>query len=151
MNKKGEQYPISQQPIRAFRQSDTIQDNMFHETHGPLGNSFPSKYMRYAPVGDTADQGKCLLGANGCVPLCSGYTNNPCNVVAPIPGPQWQVQSAATVQQRLTNQQYTANTCPLGPTVLRNAPQCTNIGENDSRQPQQVTCYASQQPPVWGQ
>jgi len=142
------QYPIQQQDITEFRFNGPIQDNMFHETQFPLGDSWPSKYMSYQPVGDKADEGPCLLGRDGCSPLCSGYSKNPCNLVAPIPGPQWQVQSAATVQKRLTNQDYTAPTCSLGPTVLREAPGCQN-SNSDSRQPYNTTCYASQPVPKY--
>ena len=35
-----------------------------------------------------------------------------CNVVAPVPGPQWQPQSAKTVQRRLNNGQYVPRVCP---------------------------------------
>lgn len=55
----------------------------------------------------------CLLGNNECSPLCSGYTKNSCNLVAPIPGGPWQVQNAETVQNNLTNQNYTASKCPM--------------------------------------
>ena len=146
MNK--EQYPIFQEPIYGYNKG-FIQDNMFHQTGAPLGDSFPAKYMRFQPLKPNADKGKCLLGSDGCNPLCSGYTTNPCNLVAPIPGPQWQVQTAETVQNRLTNQQYSLNKCPLGPTVLRSAPDCQNIGTNDSRKPQNVQCIAAQKPPYF--
>jgi len=139
------QYPIYQEDITEFRDGP-IEDNMFHETGFPLGNSYPPKYMSFQPVGAQADNEHCLLGRDGCVPLCSGYTNNPCNIVAPIPGPQWQVQNAATVQRRLTNQDYTPSKCPLGPTVLRDAPGCQN-SDNNSRQPYMTKCVASQPVP----
>ena len=140
------QYPIFQEEITEFRSTGQIQDNMFHETGFPLGASYPSKYMSYQPVKERADEEHCLLGRDGCVPLCSGYSKNPCNVVAPIPGPQWQVQNAATVQRRLKEQNYTPSTCPLGPTVLRDAPGCQN-SSYDNRKPFQTTCQATQLPP----
>lgn len=143
---KKEQYPIFQEPINGYRPG-FIQDNMYHETGFPLGDSFPSAFMKYQPVGDFADKGYCLLGRDKCSPLCSGYSNNPCNLVTPVPGPQWQVQSASTVQNRLTNQQYTLNKCPLGPTVLRAAPECRNLHPNESREPTKVNCYSAQVPP----
>jgi hypothetical protein len=52
---------------------------------------------------------KCLLNSS-CNVLCSGE-GNPCNLVAPIPGPQWQPQSAEAVQQRLINKDYTKAYC----------------------------------------
>lgn len=146
MNRKNLQYPIFQEPIAEYRPG-FIQDNMFHETGFPLGASFPSKDMSYQPIDPNADKGKCLLGRDGCSPLCSGYTTNPCNLVAPVPGPQWQVQTAATVQQRLKNQDYTPSKCPMGPTVLRDTPNCNNLNPGQSRQPTYANCYAAQRPP----
>lgn len=53
----------------------------------------------------------CLFkGSNGN--LCSGI-DNPKDLFAPIPGPQWMPQSAESVQNRLKNQDYTPSTCPL--------------------------------------
>jgi len=140
------QYPIFQQKITEFRPG-FIQDNMFHQTQFPLGDSWPPGYMQYYPVGDDADKSKCLLGRDGCSPLCSGYTTNPCNLVAPIPGPQWQVQTAATVQERLKNQDYTPSKCPIGPTVLRESPGCSNSFA--AVPPTQTTCFAAQKPKIF--
>lgn len=146
MNKKERvQYPTFQEPINLSRSSQ-IQDNMFHGTDFPIGDSYPPQYMKYQPVGDFADQGKCLLGRDGCSPLCSGYTNNSCNIVAPVPGPQWQVQTAATVQANLTNQNYTPSKCPLGPTVLNSAPGCQNTGQFMAGTSRQVSCNAASRP-----
>ena len=62
---------------------------------------------------DTMCGGKdcCLLG-NKCGTPCSGQSNT-CNVVTPVPGPQWQVQSASITQNRMTNGIYTSSKCPL--------------------------------------
>ena len=125
-------------------------DRMFHGTNSPIGDSYPSKQMSFAPL--TPDQqakqdsSKCLLGKDGCMPLCSGYTNNPCNIVSPVPGPTWQVQTAATVQNRLVNNQFVPSKCPIGPQVLRRAPDCSNIPASGDRSPQQVQCYSAQEP-----
>lgn len=146
MNYK-KQLPIFQDEINEYRPS-FIQDNMFHETGFPLGDSYPSKYMRFQPVGDFADKDKCLLGRDGCVPLCSGYSTNPCNLVTPIPGPQWQVQTAETVQNNLKNQNYTPSKCPMGPSVLRQAPSCAN-GNSTGLPPQTVQCLTAKRPPVF--
>ena len=134
-------------------QNQMIDDRMFHGTNSPIGDSYPSKQMSFAPLTPQQqhkqDSSKCLLGRDGCMPLCSGYTTNRCNIVSPVPGPTWQVQTAATVQNRLMNRQYVPSKCPIGPQVLRRAPDCKNIGFNDSRAPQQVTCQAAQEPPVY--
>lgn len=55
----------------------------------------------------------CLLGKDNCNPLCSGSAENPCNLQTPSPGPQWQPQSAESVQKRLTNGIFVPNLCPL--------------------------------------
>ena len=106
MNYRKEQRPVSQDPVFSYR--NTAQDaGMFAHQGQPLF------YTSYAPIDYANIKSECLLGENECSPLCSGYRMNKCGVVAPIPGPQWQVQSAATVQQRLTNQEYTMSNAPL--------------------------------------
>lgn len=57
------------------------------------------------------DNSKCIQSSN-CCSLCSN-TNNPCDLIAPIPGPQWIPQSAKSVQDRLVNNDYTASKCNL--------------------------------------
>ena len=148
-----EELPLSSEKIESFNSRMFIEDNMYHETGFPLGDSYPSKNMEYQPVQQGPNQDSpgsmCLLGTNECTPLCSGDTTNPCNIVAPIPGPNWQVQSAESVQNRLSKGLYTPSKCPLGPSVLRKAPNCTNISSNDSRNPTTVECIAAQVPPVY--
>ena len=41
----------------------------------------------------------------------TGYEGNPCNIVAPIPGPSWQPQRASVTQRRLQTGDYTSSTC----------------------------------------
>ena len=53
---------------------------------------------------------KCIQNSN-CISLCSGSNSNPCNIIAPIPGPQWIPQSAKSVQDRLVNNDYTEAVC----------------------------------------
>ena len=55
----------------------------------------------------------CLLGKDECSPVCSGADSNPCNLQLSTPGPQWQVQSANAVQDRLNNGKFVPNFCPL--------------------------------------
>jgi hypothetical protein len=110
MNHRKEQRPLSQDPVLSYRNTaqNTAQDaGMFAHQSNPLF------YTSYAPIDYANINSECLLGDNECSPLCSGYTTNKCNIVAPIPGPQWQVQSAATVQYRLKNQDYTMSNPPL--------------------------------------
>lgn len=55
----------------------------------------------------------CVQPSN-CCSLCSDSPNsNPCNLIAPIPGPQWIPQSAESVQNRLKNNDYTKAICPI--------------------------------------
>ena len=37
-----------------------------------------------------------MMPNDPCQSLCSGSGQIPCNVVAPVPGPQWQPQSASS-------------------------------------------------------
>ena len=64
------------------------------------------------PLEAKPDGTKCIQNSN-CCNLCSGTNDNPCNVVAPIPGPSWMPESAETVQNRLKNNQYTESKCPV--------------------------------------
>jgi phosphate/sulfate permease len=52
---------------------------------------------------------KCIQDSN-CCNICSGSSNS-CNLIAPIPGPQWLPESAETVQNRLKNNDYTKGHC----------------------------------------
>lgn len=66
-----------------------------------------------APFGsesvDINNDESCLFGTS-CGAICSTKnTKAPC--VAPIPGPQWQPQTALSVEKRLMNKNYTKNTC----------------------------------------
>lgn len=52
---------------------------------------------------------KCIQDSN-CCNICSGSSNS-CNLISPIPGPQWLPESAETVQNRLKNNDYTKGQC----------------------------------------
>jgi len=64
------------------------------------------------PLPFSPDGQMCIQNSNGCN-LCSDSGQNPYNLIAPIPGPQWLPQSAATVQNRLKNNNYSAAKCPI--------------------------------------
>lgn len=49
----------------------------------------------------------CALGCANSGQLCPGVSRVPDGMVAPMPGPQWQPQSAEFVQRRLKNKNYT--------------------------------------------
>ncbi len=55
---------------------------------------------------------KCIQNSD-CCNLCSGMGDNPCNIVAPVPGPQWLPQTAAAKQNELKNNQYSSSLCPI--------------------------------------
>ena len=111
----------------------------------PMGDSL---FNKRTPLSESAmelanlekNQNKCLLGSEACGTLCSGYTTNPCNLVAPIPGPQWQPQSASTVENRISNGQFVPSRCPQGGQALRVAPNCQNIPLNSPQNPTNVQC-----------
>lgn len=63
------------------------------------------------PLEFRQNNSKCVEGSN-CCSICSD-TENPCNLIAPIPGPQWLPQSAESVQNRLKNNDYTKSRCPI--------------------------------------
>ena len=111
----------------------------------PIGDSL---FNKRTPLSETAaelekierNKNKCLLGDDRCGALCSGYTTNPCNLVAPIPGPQWQPQSASTVQNRIVRGDFVPSRCPQGGQTLRVAPNCQNLPINSSQEPTNVRC-----------
>ena len=106
----------------------------------PLGNTYPP----ISRIKSSTDSG-CLLGKDDCSPLCSGTGKNSCNIVAPVPGPQWQVQRASTVQNRLNKNIFVPSTCPLGPTILIDTDECKNLTNENagSCQSTQVECKNS--------
>jgi hypothetical protein len=55
---------------------------------------------------------KCIQKSDCCL-LCSGSNENPCKVVAPVPGPQWLPESAESKQREIASGQWTPGTCPL--------------------------------------
>ena len=152
MKDDSNEYFVEHQVLDDNKQNKPFIDDRMYNNGFPLGDSYPPKQMSYQPVPETnyqrsPDDSMCMLGRGGCSPLCSGSGQNPCNIVAPVPGPQWQPQSAEAVQQRLTKGNFVPANCDLGPVVLRKAQDCTNLKNyNDSREPTQVTCNAAQIP-----
>ena len=89
-----------------------VPHNNLNEVHHIM-ESGDSLIRNKAPFGTESVQlnndESCLFGTS-CGAICSTKnTKAPC--VAPVPGPQWQPQSAASVQQRLANKNYTKNSC----------------------------------------
>jgi hypothetical protein len=97
---------------------------MKNETHQPLphnntievhhilesGDSLLRNKSPFGTESSDANQEESCLFDTTCGSICSTKnTKAPC--VSPIPGPQWQPQTAQSVQQRLKKENYTKNTC----------------------------------------
>lgn len=63
-----------------------------------------------SPLEYKTEQSQCIENSN-CCNLCSGSNENPCNLVSPIPGPQWLPRTAEAVQNNLVNNNYTNAKC----------------------------------------
>lgn len=94
-------------PEIAVPVNSTDEDKYGHENTNYL-NKNKKQYTT-----EDAPEEECQMGSDKCFPLCSGSDVNNCNVVAPIPGPQWQVQKASTVQNRLSHGVFSEATCPI--------------------------------------
>ena len=75
-------------------------------------------YTSYSPMpleSKDFSGAKCIEPSNS-ISLCSGSgpETNPYHLVTAIPGPQWLPQTAAAVQERLKNNDYSAAQCKLG-------------------------------------
>ena len=81
-----------------------IPNHVLEDPIATIPNIYPAP-LEFAP-----NNSQCIQGSN-CCSLCSGSGENPCNLNAPIPGPQWLPQSAAYVQNRLKNNDYTQSKC----------------------------------------
>lgn len=64
------------------------------------------------PLNANSNGTTCIQNSN-CCNLCSGTNDNPCNIISPIPGPQWLPSSAETVQNNLKNNIYTPSKCMI--------------------------------------
>ena len=90
---------------------DIIKDTIFHKS-----NNMPidpiCEIPNISPLSlDAVSNGSTCIQNSNCCNLCSGTNDNPCNIIAPIPGPQWLPRSAETVQNNLKNNIYTPAKC----------------------------------------
>lgn len=53
--------------------------------------------------------GSCIKNSD-CCSICSGE-GNPCNLISPVPGPQWMPKTAKFIQSSLKNNNYTQAKC----------------------------------------
>ena len=65
-----------------------------------------------SPLNASPNGNMCIEDSNGCN-LCSGSNENPYDLDAPIPGPQWLPQSAESVQNRMMNNLFTQSKCSI--------------------------------------
>ena len=82
------------------------------DKYGHENTNYLNKNRKQHTTEDSPEE-ECQMGNDKCFPLCSGTGVNNCNVVAPIPGPQWQVQKASTVQNRLSHGVLSQASCPI--------------------------------------
>ena len=105
---------INQEPIEKKQIKNTVssvdEDKYGHENSNYL-NGVRRYYSNVNKESNEDHESECLGGDDRCSPLCSG--SGKCNLVAPIPGPQWRVQKAATVQNRMNHNVYTEASCPI--------------------------------------
>jgi hypothetical protein len=85
--------------INKIDNNDQFVENPISE----IPHIFPS------PLEAKKEGNKCIQNSN-CCSICSGSANS-CNLIAPVPGPQWIPESAKTVQNRLKNNDYTKGKC----------------------------------------
>ena len=78
-----------------------------------LGSVVPSN----AVANDTSDYNNsmcCMVGKADCPLLCSKpQPENPCNLVAPIPGGPWQVRSARARYESVSSGDYVPSKCDI--------------------------------------
>ena len=110
--------------IESFSSGDfSIKDNIMHnnlmsnkETAVSNSKNMPidpiCEIPNISPLSlDAVSNGSTCIQNSNCCSLCSGTNDNPCNIIAPIPGPQWLPSSAETVQNNLKNNIYTPSKC----------------------------------------
>lgn len=99
-------YPSIQLPV------DVNLNEINNQSYSDPVDTIP--HVEPAPLEYSKFSSALCIQPSNCCSLCSGSPDsNPCNLVAPIPGPQWIPQSAESVQNRLKNNQYSESICPI--------------------------------------
>lgn len=119
-NEKQKQLTIPYNKMNPSKLKDIKDEKKIMEKMGNMNNNATQLIDPIAEIPNISpsplpfkpDGHMCIQDSNGCN-LCSGSGQNPYNLIAPIPGPQWLPESAATVQNRLKNNNYTASKCPI--------------------------------------
>ena len=111
----GQKMPKLMSERSSERNSEKVKNHVIEETIRTQ-ESIEMPGMDYTsfspqPLENVVDvKAQCDEPSN-CCNLCSGSNSNPCNLIAPIPGPQWLPQTAASVQNRLKNNDYSKAMC----------------------------------------
>ncbi len=80
---------------------------------GPLDVQYATiPTLHPSPLNSAPNGNMCIENSNGCN-LCSGSGENPYDIIAPVPGPQWMPQSADSMQTNLMNNRFTESKCPI--------------------------------------
>ncbi len=113
---------------KSYIESFTIQDNQIHNNlisdkkeanknivvnsskNMPIDPICEIPNISPYPLNANSNGNSCIQNSN-CCSLCSPTNDNPCNIIAPIPGPQWLPSNAETVQNNLKNNIYTPSKC----------------------------------------
>ena len=101
-------YPSSTEGIVYPSSNDLDKENHPSMNLQPVYNEDKSSFSPFLLSDLKKEDPHCLEGTTDCN-LCSGYSKP--TKVSPIPGPQWIPQNAKTVQQRLSNSDYTQSKC----------------------------------------
>lgn len=130
--------------LRSNTPPPNFKDDRHNKSTGfTLGADFSNRYGTKELPDKQRKPSGCLLGCGPCSPLCSGE-GNPCNIIAPVPGPTWQPQSASTVAYRLRTGNYVPAYCKQGTFKLQNAPGCANLENiHDKQLVKNTQCFTS--------
>jgi len=101
-------YPSSTEATVYPSSDDLDKENHPSMNLQPVYNEDKSSFSPFLLSDLKKEDPHCLEGTTDCN-LCSGYSKP--TKVSPIPGPQWIPQNAKTVQQRLSNSDYTQSKC----------------------------------------
>ena len=103
--------------LNTIDNNNVNKNNNTHENFDIIDSNvepnLPQSISDLSPISLKNDNFPCIdYSPNNCNMLCPGQPTN-CDIVAPIPGGSWQVQTADYVQNRLHNKDYTPSTCPI--------------------------------------
>jgi phosphate/sulfate permease len=96
-----------------YNEKEIIKDNIVNNSNNmPIDPICEIPNISPFPLDAVSNGSTCIQNSN-CCSLCSGTNDNPCNIIAPIPGPQWLPSSAESVQNNLKNNIYTPAKCVI--------------------------------------